>query len=179
MGDPRSPTIECTRTPLMVESHEPRKRLGALKPSKLAQLSEPSTPSSDKDDSIESDDPRSPTIKVPRTPLQDKLQEFDSFMTEDEGDMDENADNFVEKSAETAVKEETVKQPENLEKRKPLAAVNKKGAQNTPKGFLQAKQCRNVEEEYSKTQQKLITQLSSDQENTPIIPSTTTLVDTI
>merc|ERR1712168_841718 len=75
--DPRSPTIECTRTPLMVESHEPRKRLGALKPSKLAQLSEPSTPSSDKDDSIKSDDPRSPTIKVPRTPLQDKLQEFD------------------------------------------------------------------------------------------------------
>ena len=62
------------------------------------------------------------------------------------------------------------------------AAVKK--VQSTPLGLLQARQCRTVEQEFSKTQRDIMDQVTDDQaeaENCPptVVPSTTQFFYTI
>ncbi|ROT83664.1 cell division cycle-associated protein 3 [Penaeus vannamei] len=179
--DPRSPNVEVSRTPIVIETNETRRRNYALKPSKLAQLDTENKPDNMEDG--EDQDPRSPTTKVPRTPLEDKVHVFEDSQPvkenkeDDDRKEEEVKDENPKKNQEnTLVKKLFIDEGSSEKPRRPLASVQNTTAGKTPRGLIQAKQCRNVEEEYNKNHQLILTQLT-DQENT--VTSSTQFVESI
>lgn len=60
------------------------------------------------------------------------------------------------------------------------AVKSNNSAGRTPLGLLQAKQCRTLEEEFTKNQRTILNQLDQSDENTmPVVPSTTQFVEQI
>lgn len=60
--------------------------------------------------------------------------------------------------------------------RRPLTSLQNTTTNSTPRGLIQAKQCRNVEEEYNKSQQIILDQLSTHEET---VVSNTQFVESI
>lgn len=176
--DPRSPCEEVCRTPIVIEEEQTRRRHQPLKPSNLTQIV-----NQEIDDS---DDPRSPSSKVPRTPFEDKTCDFTGFpgptisKTDDHEDVhDDDGENGDQILVKKLFPEES--NPEKV--RQPLTSVqNTAGGPNKgPLGMLQAKQCKTVEEEFCKNQSNLILQLATGQENATqeTIPAATDFIDRI
>ncbi|KAG0719233.1 hypothetical protein GWK47_050887 [Chionoecetes opilio] len=189
--DPRSPTVELSRTPIVVETKESRRRPFSLKPSRLL---DPKIVS-DSDDS----DPRSPTSRVPRTPLTDKTHTFTNQEVTEErvkasedvqeveeeelSKIDETKENNDEDSftsSQSSNDENKEVQPQALMEKECLAQAggNKKGKSSNPRSMLQARQCQAIEAEYSKNQQVIFTQLTEQENKTPM-PSNTQFVENI
>lgn len=235
--DPRSPSQQVSRTPIVVESPTTSKRLQDSTPlsSKTATSqgtstaaavtsSSPISPKtnlanictsskSDCDDDI--NDPRSPTVTVPRTPLEDKqfqvsgnsrdlcdgitkrllfnqsacetttnydeteLQDMEQNATDDSAADSDDGDDVEGKDS---TKDTDVNSTGGNSNRKPLASVQNGGGRSrgTPRAMLQAKQCRTLEEEFSKNQRNILSQLvQDDSENIAPVPSTTQFVEEI
>ncbi|KAG7166521.1 cell division cycle-associated protein 3-like isoform X2 [Homarus americanus] len=184
-SDPRSPNTDVNRTPIVVETNTERRRPFHLKPSRLEQLESVSSTSNGSNDT--ENDPRSPTTKVPRTPLDEKEHVFDTEPIT-QNDSENSADQYSTEVEEAAASENMDDQEKSLVKklfpcggstdkmRRPLTSVQNTASNNTPRGRLQAKQCKNVEEEYNKSQKVILDQLS--QENT-VVASSTQFVESI
>nr|XP_053636303.1 cell division cycle-associated protein 3-like isoform X2 [Cherax quadricarinatus] len=181
--DPRSPNTEVNRTPIVVESKDVRRRPFSLKPAKLEHLDcKPATT----EESNESDehDPRSPTTKVPQTPLEGKEETFlvpavDETEAIEKTNSDEGRKVTENKSMDEEDKSYVKKLFSNDEStdkmRRPLMSVQNNAVSSTPRCLLQAKQCRTVEEEYNKNQKIILGQLPG-QEN---VSSSTQFVENI
>jgi len=179
--DPRSPSGEVSRTPIVV-SEAPSKG-GHLPP-----LSPPP------EGGQGGEDPRSPTVTVPRTPLTE--QAFDMTKTKSQSVTSRLVfnDSALEESVVAEDKEEGEESEEEARPEVKSDATDSSGVlqnvtntaaskqgkaagnKGTPLGLLQAKQCRTLEQEFTKTQQSILQQLDSD-ENT--IPSSTQFVQQI
>ncbi|KAK4306361.1 hypothetical protein Pmani_021819 [Petrolisthes manimaculis] len=183
--DPRSPTIEVDRTPIHIETKDKQKRSVAMRPSRLTQLDSTSSVSSEASGTSEANnsssssssdesDPRSPTSKVPRTPLENKEHVFsepEEIMDEDTGCKeleltevtDKTDESTFDKDSSTEKKGQVFQLDNTTDKfqiRRPLGSLQNNGTSSTPRGILQAKQCRNVEDEYNKSQHTIMTQLT-------------------
>ncbi|KAK7084252.1 hypothetical protein SK128_005459 [Halocaridina rubra] len=176
--DPRSPIAEVTRTPIIVQKTDIKHRSQPLRPKTLMKLDSLSQ-STEEENGNEQQDPRSPTIKVPRTPLEEKNIDLDPSISEEK-----ERDEDIASKTESNVQENSVlvKKLFTIEKdgdkvRRPLATVqNNIKIEKTPRDLLQAKHCRNIEDEYNKTHQAILNQLPA-QENT--VKSNTEFVETI
>ncbi|XP_076048434.1 uncharacterized protein LOC143029599 isoform X2 [Oratosquilla oratoria] len=173
--DPRSPSCELERTPVIVEGVQQRQRRNfSLKPSKLTQLENLDI---NEDEAL---DPRSPSSKVPRTPLEEK--KFTDESSPDVGSQDSFQSCEVEEEASSS--DEVIEDPKSCsddtvdKARKPLQALQntRNSATDTPRGLLQAKHCRSVEEEFNKNQKILMRQLSNKDNS---ITSATEFVENI
>ncbi|XP_045603278.2 cell division cycle-associated protein 3 [Procambarus clarkii] len=178
--DPRSPNAEVNRTPIVVETRDVRRRPFSLKPSRLEQLDCKSSATDDSDEH----DPRSPTTKVPRTPLEEKegtfhLNSFDEQEPTNKNDSNNTTEKEDNKQSteeqDTSTKKLLPSDVSSDKVRRPLMSVQNV-VNGTPRGLLQAKQCKNVEEEYNKNHKIILGQLSG-QENT--VASSTEFVENI
>ncbi|XP_071543525.1 uncharacterized protein [Panulirus ornatus] len=183
--DPRSPISEVNRTPIVVETKTHR-RPCSLKPSRLAQL-ESFTSCGEEGNDSDDQDPRSPTTKVPRTPLEEKVHAFSNSESEQKCGSDINEDHEIIENGEETKEGSEIQDKSKIMKplqseesankvRRPLISLQNTTTNNTPRGLLQAKQCRSVEEEYNKNQQIILGQLST-QEKTVV--SNTQFVESI
>ncbi|KAF2365449.1 hypothetical protein FHG87_003794 [Trinorchestia longiramus] len=203
--DPRSPSQQVSRTPIIVEkstssstdtpkSGGVRTRPHALHtPDKALQ-------------STEENDPRSPSVTVPRTPLEQKLFEVSihnvssssdtkndntgtpedkSVNEEESGDMcdvDDASREEMEKenqpeTSTSRAEKQSKESSASLGSRSPLSSNNRNCS--TPRNLLQAKQCRTLEEEFNKNQRNILAQIAATDEEEAIVPSTTQFVDQI
>ncbi|KAK3887777.1 hypothetical protein Pcinc_008106 [Petrolisthes cinctipes] len=191
--DPRSPTIEVDRTPIQIETKDRQKRPVTMRPSRLTQLDSTSSVSSEASGTSEASsssdesDPRSPTSKVPRTPLENKEHVFsepEEIKQEDTECKELEPTEVTDKTDESTFgKDSTEKKGQVFELdntidkiRRPLGSLQNNGTSSTPRGILQAKQCRNVEEEYNKSQQIIMTQLTGQEKK---VASNTQFVENI
>lgn len=190
--DPRSPTTEVARTPIVVDAKDSRRRPFTLKPSRLI---DPNTVSN-----IDDSDPRSPTSRVPRTPLSDQTHTFTNVeageervnVSEKVQEMEEEKQSIEEEEEEDDQDLSTSSPSRNDENKEVpldtpqekeclgLAGGNKRSSSNStnPRSMLQARQCQAIEAEYSKNQQTIFTQLTEQENKTPV-PSNTQFVENI
>lgn len=179
--DPRSPNNEVMRTPIIVEKKEAPHRPLHLKPNMLMKLDSLSSSNEENNDN-EEQDPRSPTTKVPRTPLEDRTQELEleeSHCGQKQSSDAMNQNALVTEKQElsnTLVKKLFTSDSPVDKVRQPLSSVQNTNVGKTPRGLLQAKHCKNIEDEYNKNHQTIVTQLSN-QENT--VSSNTEFVENI
>ncbi|XP_068201433.1 cell division cycle-associated protein 3-like [Palaemon carinicauda] len=179
--DPRSPNCDVNRTPIIVEKKEAPRRPLSLKPATDMKLDSFLCAPNDKNEGEDEQDPRSPTTKVPRTPLEDKV--LDLEITKSSSDSEE--DQVVNTETAKQEVEDTQEENKNLVKklfssdgegdkaRRPLGQIRNTVTAKTPRDLLQAKHCKNVEVEYNKN----IRSLLPDQEN--VIHSKTDFVEDI
>ncbi|KAK8389791.1 hypothetical protein O3P69_009058 [Scylla paramamosain] len=142
-------------------------------------------------------DPRSPTSRVPRTPLSDQTHSFtnkeageervsakevqdvekDEQKTEEEEKDDQ--DSSVSSSSSNEENKEVLNETPQKEFLN-LAGSNKRSTNTSrnPQSILQARQCQAIEAEYTKNQQVIFTQLA-EETKTPKLPSNTQFVENI
>lgn len=199
--DPRSPSAEVSRTPLMVETKDSRRRPFSLKPSRLLDPETLNTSEDSDPRSPTSRVPRTPLSDQTHTFTNKELEEERTDTEEKDKETKKDDEKKVKEEEEEEQQEEKDDQdsistssndenneappdapPDALQEtvRLGLSGSNKGNTSNksNPRGMLQAKQCRAIEEEYSKNQQAIVTQLA-DQENKTPPPSNTQFVESI
>ncbi|MPC22207.1 hypothetical protein E2C01_015219 [Portunus trituberculatus] len=183
------PALE--RTPIVVETKETRRRPFSLKPSRLI---DPSTVAISEDL-----DPRSPTSRVPRTPLSDQTHSFTNKEVsedrlsgkevqgvekeekgEEEKDNQDDHESSVSSSSSNEENKEVLKPFAVFQELLSLTGSNKRSMNTSrnPQSILQARQCQAIEAEYTKNQQVIFTQLA-EETKTPTLPSNTQFVENI
>ncbi|XP_018008878.1 cell division cycle-associated protein 3 [Hyalella azteca] len=215
--DPRSPSQQVTRTPIVIDDSADNASTVALstpkssgirsKPHALNKPDESPTPELSFGIRDEENDPRSPSVTVPRTPLEDKLfkvsirdansssssvayasaknsiQEQNQQSSKDENnEFDQSNVEDDKENKESSTKDEkcikNVSNPAPMT-RSPLSSSNKTNC-STPRNLLQAKQCRTIEEEFTKNQRNILAQINAvDEEVVTVVPSTTQFVEQI
>ncbi|XP_064117198.1 uncharacterized protein LOC135222819 isoform X2 [Macrobrachium nipponense] len=156
--DPRSPNNEVTRTPIIVEKKEVPRRPLSLKPATEMKLDSFLCAPNDENEDLE-------VRKSSDDTEEEKNENAEVARQNDKGIQEENR---------TLVKKLFPSEGQGDKVRRPLVLVQNTVSAKTPRDLLQAKHCKNVEDEYNKN----IRTLLPDQENI-IVHSKTDFVENI